>query len=101
MDEIEQLRSDLYNLKYKIKAIEDNINGNGNNNPTEAPAYKIQEKPYEASKGTWECVKCGTVNKAGTDTCESCKAHYSPYVNPTSNPYEKKKVSRWIKDKKK
>ena len=39
------------------------------------------------------------VNKAGTDTCQSCGAAYSAEINPTSNPYAKKKprVSRFVK----
>ena len=51
----------------------------------------------EISNGVWECVKCGTINKQGTKSCSNCKANYSSIINPTDDPYKKKKVSRWIK----
>ena len=51
----------------------------------------------EAANGVWKCVKCETVNKQGTTHCSNCKAEYSSAVNPTDNPYKKKRYSRWIK----
>ena len=35
----------------------------------------------DTAKGTWECIKCGTVNKSGTTHCDNCKAEYSSYIN--------------------
>ena len=51
----------------------------------------------EISNGVWECIKCGTVNKKGTKSCSNCKAKYSSIINPTDDPYKKKRFSRWVK----
>ncbi|MBQ8740107.1 MAG: hypothetical protein IJY79_00990 [Clostridia bacterium] len=57
-------------------------------------------KNRQASIGAWECIKCGTINKIGSTHCSNCKADYSPEINPTVNPNDKKKkISRWIKYK--
>ena len=97
LESIESLNYEIYELKSRLRKIED-----GNSQPTAENQTNVQGiEVRETARGSWECVKCGTVNKEGTDTCENCKAPYSPFINPTSNPYEKKKVSRWIKDKKK
>ena len=96
MDRIENLYYELYELKHRLKKYED---GNNETPPENYNSIQGVENRQKA-KGAWECVKCGTVNKAGTDTCQNCKALYSPTINPTANPYEKIQVSRWIKDKK-
>ena len=82
-------------LSYRLKKVENEVI------PEEAKFNHYPELSHgEVSKAVWECVKCNTVNKAGTTNCSNCKAPYSPFINPTDNPYEKKKRSRWIKDKK-
>jgi len=95
LENIENLNYEIYELKSRLKKFEDENNETLNETKESTP--DIERK--EVARGTWECVKCGTVNKEGTDTCNNCKAPYSPFINPTSNPYEKKKVSRWIKEK--
>ena len=96
MDSIDTLNDELYRIKYKLKTIEDRDKQSSEDIPQASiPEYR------ETANGNWECVKCGTINKQGTDACQNCKALYSAFINPTTNPYEKVKVSRWIKDKKK
>ena len=97
IDSIENLYSEIYELKHRLKIYEDN---NNEAKPKSNNTIQVVEN-RQAARGAWECVKCGTINKAGSDTCQNCKALYSPTINPTANPYEKKQVSRWIKDKKK
>lgn len=93
-DETERLSEETFWLRTKLKELEDVVN------PYNSPESAVPAAYHgEAARGTWECVKCGTVNKAGTDACQSCGAAYSAEINPTSNPYAKKKprVSRFIK----
>ncbi len=97
LESVENLNYEIYELKSRLKKIEEINNETTAETNTSTP--DIERK--EVARGTWECVKCGTINKEGTDTCQNCKALYSPWINPTSSPYEKKKISRWIKDKKK
>ena len=93
-EEIEQLNEETAWLRTKLKGLENIVN------PYNSPETAVPAAYHgEAARGTWECVKCGTVNKAGTDTCQSCGAAYSAAINPTSNPYAKKKprISRFVK----
>lgn len=92
--DIEQLSEETAWLRTKLRKLENKDNLYTEPEPAVPAAYH-----GEAARGTWECVKCGTVNKAGTDTCQSCGAAYSAEINPTSNPYAKKKprVSRFVK----
>ena len=93
-DETERLSEETFWLRTKLKELEDVVN------PYNSPESAVPAAYHgEAARGTWECVKCGTVNKAGTDVCQSCGAAYSAEINPTSNPYAKKKprVSRFVK----
>ena len=93
-EDIEQLNEETAWLRTKLRKLE-----NKDNLYTEPEPAVPAACHGEAARGTWECVKCGTVNKAGTDTCQSCGAAYSAEINPTSNPYAKKKprVSRFVK----
>lgn len=93
---IDKLEDDNYVLQYKIKCLEDDINGERKvDNATHPELERLVD-----AEATWDCVKCGTVNKAGTTRCSNCKAEYSPIVNPTHYPTKKKpKVSRWVKYK--
>lgn len=93
-DETERLSEETFWLRTKLKELENVVNPY---NPSEPAAPTVNHGA--AARGTWECVKCGTVNKAGTDVCQSCGAAYSAEINPTSNPYAKKKprVSRFVK----
>ena len=93
-EDIEQLNEETAWLRAKLKGLENIVN------PYNSPESAVPAAYHgEAARGTWECVKCGTVNKAGTDACQSCGAAYSAEINPTSNPFAKKKprVSRFVK----
>ena len=97
MEDIEDLDYRLYSLKKDVSILAEQVNPNSDADYTyEAPSVHRGEK----AKGSWECVKCNSVNKENTERCLSCGAAYSSVYNPTSNPAEKKQVSRWIKEKK-
>lgn len=91
MDEIEELWYSLNRVRHDIKVIDDNIEKPHD----EKSAPSIDRR--EAARGAWECVKCATVNKEGTDSCSNCGAEYSAWDNPTVSPNAKKKLSRWVK----
>ncbi len=90
--EIEELWYSLNRMRYDIKVLNDNTSKAEDSEP-HTPSINRRE----AARGAWECVKCTTVNKAGTDKCEHCGAQYSAWDNPTVSPFAKKKVSRWVK----
>ena len=93
-DETERLSEETFWLRTKLKELEDIVN------PYNSPESAVPAAYHgEAARGTWECVNCGTVNKAGPDVCQSCGVAYSAEINPTSNPFAKKKprVSRFVK----
>ena len=94
LDDIENLKYEHSKLIYKLRLLEDEAY-----QKTEDDKVPNKFAYTETARATWECVKCGTVNKAGTQTCSNCKAAYSTFVNPTDNPYTKKKISKWIKFK--
>ncbi len=91
MDEIDDLRATLDRLRYEVKLLSDN------SEPAKPHDDISLPERTETARGTWECLKCNTVNKAGTTRCSNCRAKYSAWANPTDNPYEKKKISKWIK----
>ena len=91
MDEIEELWYSLNRVRHDIKVIDDNIE----KPQGEKSAPSIDRR--EAARGAWECIKCATVNKSGTDSCSNCGAEYSVWDNPTASPNAKKKLSRWVK----
>ena len=93
-EDIEQLNEETAWPRQKLKGLENIVN------PYNSPESAVPAAYHgEAARGTWECVKCGTVNKAGTDACQNCGAAYSAEINPTSNPFAKKKprISRFVK----
>ena len=93
-DETERLSEETFWLRTKLKELENVVN------PYNSPESAVPAAYHgEAARGTWECVKCGTVNKSGTDACQSCGAAYSAAINTTSNPLAKKKprISRFVK----
>lgn len=90
--EIEELWYSLNRIRHDIRKLNDNTV-----KVEEAEPHTPSIDRREAARGAWECVKCATVNKAGTDKCEHCGAQYSAWDNPTVNPNSKKKVSRWVK----
>ena len=94
LDNIEELQYQNTKLFYKLKKLDEDVNGSDGNNE-----YIPTVTNPDVAKATWECVKCGTVNKPNTTCCSNCKAPYSPFINPTDDPYAKKKISRWIKFK--
>lgn len=93
MDNIENLQEDVSYLYYKLKHYEEDTG-----NIPESTSSPIANNP-DTARATWKCVKCDTVNKANTNHCSNCKAPYSPFINPTDDPYAKKKISRWVKYK--
>ena len=94
LDNIEELQYQNTKLFYKLKKLDEDVNGTENNDN-----YIPAITNTDTAKATWECVKCGNVNKPNTTSCSNCNAPYSPFINPTDNPYAKKKISRWIKFK--
>ncbi len=91
---IDDLEGENYILKHKIKCLEDDVNGENEHDSTTHPEL---DRLVDA-QATWDCVKCSTVNKAGSTRCSNCKAEYSPIVNPTHYPTKKPpKISRWVK----
>ena len=97
LDNIEKLTEDNIMLSYRLKKLENEVLQPDTVTDTSYPELITGE----TANAVWECVKCGTVNKAGTSHCLNCKAEYSPFINPTDDPNKKKKLSRWIKEKKK
>ena len=93
IDSIEQLKENLDRVRCKLKNVSDEIHPKNKEESIPVPS----KKPVQIARGIWECVKCGTVNKAGTGSCINCKAEYSAWDNPTDSPYKTKKVSRWVK----
>ncbi len=95
LDNIENLQADVSYHYYKFKQLEEKSLEENQDNTTAPP----KTNNPDTAIATWKCVKCDTVNKAGTNHCANCKAPYSPFVNPTSDPNAKKKISRWVKYK--
>lgn len=93
VESIENLKNDFARLQSEIKRLTDAL---ADSSPTNENKIPILLK-NEPSKAVWECVKCGTVNKADTNLCANCNAEYSPFINPTDSPYKKRKLSRWVK----
>lgn len=94
LDNIEDLQYQNSKLFSKLKKLEEEMFGKQNSDE-----YITAVAKGDVAKATWECIKCGTVNKPNTSYCSNCKAPYSPFINPTDNPNAKKKISRWIKFK--
>lgn len=76
MSETEDLQAKLEDLERRLHA---------HCRADEPPVQPVPPPapPQEQARHSWTCVKCGSVNKRGTTTCESCGAHYSAWVNPT------------------
>ena len=89
LDNIDEMQTELFRLRHHITQIEKVLEGKAED---EGEPISFEE---EFAGGTWECVKCGTVNKEGTAYCSNCKAAYDSYVNPTADPKKKKKLNRW------
>ena len=94
LESIEQLKSDFYKLKCEIKSNKVDTDNEYNDIHT-APAVNYE---YTADN-SWQCVKCATVNKSGTNHCSNCYTAFSPDISTTSDIAEKKKISRFIKFK--
>ena len=98
LDDIEKIKYTQNKLLYQIKKLEDTLTNNPDTeNPIKTSENIAINLNKDTARGVWECVKCGTVNKAETDCCSNCKAPYSPWVNPTDGTLSKKKISRWVK----
>lgn len=103
IEDIENLKTDVSRLQSRVKRLSDLLNEELSENEitpisgTSVPSALISGNGTPAA-AVWECVKCGTVNKAGTSKCVGCNADYSPLINPTdTQKRKKKKISRWIK----
>ena len=94
VESIENLKIDFARLQSEVKRLKDSLSDNLEK--TNENSISVLSN-NETSKYVWECVKCGTVNKEATNHCSNCGAEYSSYVNPTDNPYKKRKLSRWVK----
>lgn len=92
--DIEELRAETQWLRERMKHLEEFAE-----DPRETAVTVPALKNSEISRGVWECIKCGTVNKSGTSQCINCKSEYSSWVNPTDSCAGKKKISRWVKYK--
>lgn len=89
---IENLEFYNDNILLKLKKLENQEKIN----PT-SPIPAVDQNIHVAI-GAWQCIKCDTINKAGTTRCSNCQTNYLPEINPTVNPYAKKKrISKWIK----
>ncbi len=93
LDNIENLQYENKYLYEKLKKLED---VSLDLEPQNAP---VKTDNPNTAPAVWECVKCSTVNKAGTEKCSNCNAPYSPFLNPTDDPKRKKKISRFVKFK--
>lgn len=91
---IENLEYYNDNILTKLKKLENPDEFNPN---LQSP---MVDKNILSAIGAWQCIKCDTINKAGTTHCSNCQAEYIPHINPTVDPNAKKKrISRWIKYK--
>ena len=89
--QLEEHRYELERLRYAVRELQKVAE-------TETPSEYPVESPTEMAQNTWECVKCGMVNKGETSRCTHCGAAYSASINPTDDPLQKRELSRWIKD---
>lgn len=80
LDDIEQLKIEVSRLSSNLRAHE----RQENNEPYSVlpPPPSIPQNK-EIAKRNWQCIKCVTVNKAGTYKCSNCGTLYDPYINPT------------------
>lgn len=78
---VEQLSEETTWLRQKLKRLEEAVN------PYNSPKSAVPAAYHgEVARGTWECVKCGTVNKAG----QVCKINSSIFkTHPLSLQHRK------------
>lgn len=93
--------NDLENVWYEIERLRYAVREVQNTTMTDEEITYSAENPAELARNTWECIKCGTVNKADTTHCDHCGAAYDATVYPTDDPSVKRKMSRWVKENKK
>lgn len=93
LDNIDDLNSTVRLVHNKLFTLNNELN------PIKIAYQSPPVNVGEKSENSWQCVKCGTVNKEGTSHCENCGTEYSPSVNPTFTP-NPKKISRFLKEKK-
>lgn len=89
IDDIDYLCGEINRLHRLVKQLSDNVE-------RELPEIK-NHAGGDVSRGVWECLKCGAVNKGGVSRCEGCGAEYSALNNPTDEDRSSKKFSRWVK----
>ncbi len=91
---------DVEDLHYQVTVLYEKLRKFENGNQEEIPFQNPEPFAHYGDKSdlTWKCIKCDTINKAGTTNCSNCNAEYSQELNPTyiSNP---KKLSRFLKEK--
>lgn len=93
IDEIDNMKSELFWLRSDLRQLERDINGEKNSENGDETAQNLKKEEFAI--GTWKCIKCGTVNKQNTSHCSNCKAAYSSHESPTSDPTKPKKLNRW------
>ena len=93
-NELEKVWLEIERLRRSIRELQKNVD-------TDDEIVYPAENTAELAKNTWECIKCGTVNKADITHCDHCGAAYLSTVYPTDDPSVKRKKSRWIKEKRK
>lgn len=86
-DKIEDLWYSMSRVRYDIKKIYDSME-NVEVDKT-SPSIDLRE----TARGAWDCIKCGTVNKAGSSVCGNCGAEYSSLTNPTADTNQKKDLA--------
>ena len=93
-NELEGVWYEIERLRYAVRELQKSAE-------TGEEIVYSAENPADLAKNTWECIKCGTVNKGGTTHCDHCGAAYLTDVYPTDDTTVKRKMSRWIKEDKK
>lgn len=80
LDDIDSLRDELSRLRYDLRSRE---NQGHEESVSDAPITAPSAEKKEVAQRNWQCIKCVTINKAGTSKCSHCGTPYDPWLNPT------------------
>lgn len=76
MEDVSDLQSEVYSLRNRLHRLEGQLAA-----PEDRPVAGafVSEAPQSkmTARERWTCSKCGSVNRAGINACESCGARYS------------------------
>lgn len=75
LGDISDLHAEIYSLKNQLHRLEKEWNAPLSDTEQFQPSPEPQQKMTANQR--WSCVKCGTVNRAGTEVCENCGSGYS------------------------